>query len=163
MERFSLFVATQKKGAFSATFHYPPRHLSICQHKRNFNSSTNTYLKQKHPQTPFRQIHPHLYIILNPKILHSKETIMPDDKEISMKRMRAFKDKEAELKLQGKSAAEADRGASEHLAKLEDEKPNEYLRAKDRKARKKAMKIEEKESKAREQDANGGEGALCGH
>jgi hypothetical protein len=57
---------------------------------------------------------------------------MPDDKEISMKRMRAFKDKEAELKRQGKSAAEADRGAGEYVAKLADKDPENYLREKNR-------------------------------
>ncbi len=75
---------------------------------------------------------------------------MPDDGEISMKRMRAFNDKEAELKKEGKSAAEANEGASKHLAELEDTNPKQYLRAKDRKLRMKAMKREEKERKARE-------------
>jgi hypothetical protein len=83
---------------------------------------------------------------------------MPDDGKISMKRMRAFNDKVEELKKKGKSAADAYQGASEHLAELEDTKPNEYLRAKDRKLRKKAMKREEKERKAREQGADGGGG-----
>lgn len=75
-----------------------------------------------------------------------------------MKRMRAFNDKVEELKKDGKSSAEAYERASKHLAKLENEKPNAYLRARDRKGRKKAMKREEKERKAREQDAIGGEG-----
>jgi hypothetical protein len=87
---------------------------------------------------------------------------MPDDGVITMNRMRAFNDKEAELKKEGKSAKEAHEGASKHLAKKENEKPNEYLRARDRKDRKKAMKREEKERKAREQDANGGEGGSAG-
>jgi uncharacterized membrane protein YgcG len=83
---------------------------------------------------------------------------MPDDVEISMKRVRAFNDKVEELKKKGKSAAEAYQGASKHLAELEDTKPNEYLRAKNRKLRKKAMKREEKERKAREQAEGEGEG-----
>lgn len=83
---------------------------------------------------------------------------MPDDGVITMKRMREFNDKVEELKKDGKSAAEAYEGASKHLAKLENEKPNEYLRARDRKDRKKAMKREEKERKAREQGEGEGEG-----
>lgn len=83
---------------------------------------------------------------------------MLDDKEITLNRLLAFNDKEADLKKDGKSAAEAHEGASKHLAKLEDTKSNEYLRAKDRKLRKKAMKSEEKERKAREQAEDGGEG-----
>jgi hypothetical protein len=82
---------------------------------------------------------------------------MPDDKEISMKRMRAFNDKEEALKKEGKSAAEAHQGASEHLAKLEDEKPNEYLRAKDRKAREKDRKAREKVMMKVEEIREGGE------
>jgi hypothetical protein len=81
---------------------------------------------------------------------------MADDKEVTFNRVRAFNDKEEELKKQGKSAWEAHQGASEHLAMLQDRDPKNYLRKKDRKARRKAAKAEKKERKAREQAGGGG-------
>jgi hypothetical protein len=100
---------------------------------------------------------------------------MPTDKQIRMNRAQALKDKFSELEKDGKSGAEADRGAKDHLAKLADTDPENYLTAIDREARvrekvmmkvegkvrnvgQKAMEAAEKERKAREQEEGEGKG-----
>jgi hypothetical protein len=74
------------------------------------------------------------------------------DGEITMLRLRVFNDREAELLKDGKSPMEAHEGASAHLLHLENTRSGEYLRKRDRQARR----------KARKQDVGGGEDASLG-
>ena len=74
-----------------------------------------------------------------------------------MLRTRVFNDREAELLKGGKSPLEAHEGASAHLLHLENTRPREYLRKRDRQARRKVRK-------AREQVAGeGGDASFGGH